>query len=164
MVVVDSSALIPLAKTGNLKLIMKTFKKVKTTTEIYKEVVEEGKGKTGTSEIKQAFEEWIETKEIKNNMVDEISKLEGIEKADASIILLAEHEKEILLSNDRALIQAARAMGVECYWLTTLLLKCTKEKHITKKEAKEILYSLVEEGMNLRSGVYAKILKEIDKL
>ncbi|MEE9151695.1 MAG: hypothetical protein V3U20_07690 [Thermoplasmata archaeon] len=39
--------------------------------------------------------------------------LEGIEPADASLIILAEEMEESLLSNDYVLITVARARGVE---------------------------------------------------
>lgn len=164
MVVVDSSALIPLARTGRLNLIRKAFEKAKTTREVYKETVEQGKGKQGTSELKTAFDTWLQIEKTDEEGAEEVSQLEGIEKADAGIILLAEKESEKLLANDRALIQVARSRNVNCYWLTTLLLKCIKEEIINKGEGKDILYELVKEGMNLQNRVYARILKEIEKL
>lgn len=97
------------------------------------------------------------------NEAKKISKLEGIEKQDASIILLAKEKQEILLSNDCALIIVARSKGIECWWLTTFLLHCLKKNLITKKQAKEILFELVESGMRLDNAVYSAILLEIEK-
>lgn len=162
MTILDSSALIPLARTGNLNLLNQ-LEQLKTTPEIRKEVLEQGKGKKGTSELKKLFEK-VEVKETNSKKAEEIVKLEGITKADASLTLLAEKEEEVLLSNDKALIQIARMKNIECYWLTTLILISVKKGILSKDEAKEILYNLVQEGMNLKNNVYTKIMREIDKM
>ena len=90
--------------------------------------------------------------------------MERIEKADASIILLAKERQDILLSNDFALIMVARSKGIECWWLTTFLLRCIEKKIITKNEAKQILFDLVQAGMRLSNDVYATILKEMEEM
>ena len=79
-------------------------------------------------------------------------------------LVLAEERKDILLSNDFALIMIARSKSVECWWLTTFILRCLGKKIITKKEAKQILFDLVESGMRLSNDVYAAILKEIENI
>ena len=143
------------------KNLKKFFKKIKITKDIDNEV---SVGKTGASEIEEACKEWIIlSKPTKIEEVNSISKLEGIEKADASIILLAKEENDLLLSNDYALIMTARAKGIKCWWLTTFILRCLNNKLITKKEAKQILLDLIEAGMRLDSIVYTAILEEIEK-
>lgn len=160
MVVVDSSVLIPLSRTGKLSLLKIFFKKIRITNDIYEEMKA---GSTGVSEIEKACKDWIFLNELKNlEKINDISRLEGIENADASIILLAEEKQDILLSNDFALIAIARSKGIECWWLTTFLLRCLERKIITKKEAKQALFDLVQEGMRLSNEVYSAILKEIE--
>ena len=163
MGVVDSSALIPLAKTGWLKLIRDNFNEIITTDYIYNETVVHGKGMEGTSEIKKAFDDWISIKNVNLIHCRELAEIEGITKADASLLILAEKRKDILLSNDRALILAGRAKNIECYWVTSLLLKSLKENIIDRNEAKDILFNLVDRGMNLRNSVFARLLNYIDK-
>jgi len=163
MVVVDSSGLIPLAKTGWLKLIRDNFNEIITTDHIYNETVVQGKGMEGTSEIKKAFDGWIEIEKVDIIYSKELADIEGIAVADASLLILAEKRKDILLSNDRALILAGRAKNIECYWITSLLLKSLKEGMINRNEAKDILFDLVDAGMNLRNSVFARLLKVIDK-
>ena len=161
--IVDSSALIPLSKIGRLNLI-KNLEDVKTTKKVKKETVKEGKGRRGTSKIKEALEEWIQTREIRESeRVKEISDLEGISRTDASLLLMAERNNKGLLTNDKALIRVAETRGITTLWVTTLILKHVKEGSITKEEAKELLYKLIETGMNLNSKVYSKILKKINK-
>lgn len=162
MAVVDSSILIPLSRIGQLFLLKKFFKKVKITQDVYEEIMA---GNIGVSEIERACKNWIHIIETENfDEITNISELEGIEKADASIILLAKEKRDILLSNDFAIIIIARSKGIECWWLTTFLLHCLKRKIITKKETKQILFDLVQAGMRLSNDVYAAILKEIEDL
>ena len=161
MAVVDSSVLIHLSRINKLSLLNTYFGKILTTQDIYDEV----KSGIGASEIEKASKIWIAIENPKNSdEINNISKLEDIEKADSSLIVLAEEKKEILLSNDYALILVARSKGIECWWLTTFILRCLKKKIITKKEAKQILLELIDSGMRLSNEVYSAILKEIDNL
>ena len=163
MVVLDSSALIPLAKIGWLNLIRKNFDEIVTTDHIYNETVVQGNGMEGTSGIKKAFDEWIRIENVDEIQSEELAEMEGITVADASLLILAGKRKDILLSNDRALVLAGRAKHIECYWVTSLLIKSLKEGIIDQKEAKEILFDLVDRGMNLRNSVFAKLLKVFEK-
>lgn len=161
MAAVDSSALIHLSRIGKLSLLKRFFGNIKITTDVYEEIKA---GTIGVSEIEKASKNWILIKDPKNyGEINEMSRLEGIEKADASLILLAQEKQDILLSNDFALIMTARSKGIECWWLTTFILRCLERKIIMKKEAKEILFDLIQAGMRLSNDVYTAILNEIDE-
>ncbi len=164
MVVVDSSVLIPLSKIAKLGLVRESFDEVLTIDEIYREVVEEGKGRKGTSKIKESFEEWIVVENFDLEKAEEIAELEGITTVDASLLLLAEKRDSILLTNDRALILVARSRNVDYYWLTTLVLKRVKEGDLGKNEALDLLDELIAAGMNLGPKVYSKLRKKIDEV
>ena len=160
MVVVDSSALIPLAWVGRLDLILTAFDDVRTTEAVRAEVLTEGK--RGTS----ALDKFLEEVAIHNTpeAAEEVASMEGVAVADASVILLAADAKEILLANDKALIEVARSHGVECWWVTTLLLSCTKAGDLTADAATNLLYDLVNEGMNLHPKVYSQVQKKLREL
>lgn len=160
MVVVDSSALIPLAWVGRLNLISATFDEIRATEDVQEEVLSEGK--RGTASLK-AFLEDVPICETPPE-AEEVALLEGIAVADASVILVADDGEEILLANDKGLIEVARSHGVECWWVTTLLLKCTKEGVLTSTEATDVLYDLVDEGMNLHPKVYSQVQKKLQEL
>ncbi|PSQ46332.1 hypothetical protein BRD19_12625 [Halobacteriales archaeon SW_7_65_23] len=160
MVVVDSSALIPLAWVGRLDLISTIFDDVRTTEAVQEEVLTEGK--RGTA----ALDEFLADVTVHDTpaTAEEVASMEGIAVADASVILLAEADEEILLANDKGLIEVARSHGVECWWVTTLLLSCTKDGNLTADEATDVLYDLVDEGMNLHPQVYAQVQKKLREL
>jgi len=82
----------------------------------------------------------------------------------SALIPLAADDEEILLANDKGLIEVARSHGVECWWVTTLLLTCTKKGTVTADEATDLLYDLVDEGMNLHPQVYAQVQKKLQEL
>jgi predicted nucleic acid-binding protein len=160
MVVVDSSALIPLAWIGRLDLVTTAFDDTRTTTDVRDEVLAEGK--RGTAAL-DAFLDDVAVHETPDS-ADDVASMEGLTVADASVILLAEADEETLLANDKGLIEVARSHGVECWWVTTLLLRCTAEGDVTADEATDVLYDLVTEGMNLHPKVYAQVQKKLREL
>jgi predicted nucleic acid-binding protein len=160
MVVVDSSALIPLAWVGRLDLISTTFDDVRTTEVVQEEVLTEGK--RGTA----ALDDFLADVDVHDTTVaaEEVASMEGIAVADASVILLAGTDEEILLASDKGLIEVARSHGIECWWVTTLLLGCTKEGGLSAEEATGVLYDLVDEGTNLHPKVYSRVQKKLREL
>jgi predicted nucleic acid-binding protein len=160
MAVVDSSALIPLAWVGRLDLISTAFAEIRTTEAVREEVLTEGK--RGTA----ALDEFLADVTVHDTPTrsEKIASMEGITVADASVILLTEGDEENLLANDKGLIEVARSHGVECWWVTTLLLRCAKEDDLTAVEATDVLYDLVDEGMNLHPKAYAQVQRKLRDL
>ncbi len=158
MVIVDSSVLIHFIRIGRLSLLKSFFKKIKITADIYEEIKA---GEVGIEEFERACREWISV--VKARESSEIKQYKILEKADISIILLAKDRKDILFSNDYAIIITARSEGVECLWPSSFILRCLEEKIITKGEARKILRDLINSGMWLRSDIYAAVLEEIEK-
>jgi len=100
MVVVDSSALIPLSWVGRLDLISAPCDEIRTTERVRDEVLTEGK--RGTAALKSFLTE-VTVCETPPEAAD-VASLEGIAVADASVILLADDGEELLLANDKALV------------------------------------------------------------
>lgn len=159
MVVVDSSALIPLARVGRLELIPTVFDEIRTTPDVRDEVLI--KGKRGTAALSDFFED-VAIREPPDDASD-VAVLEGITVADAGVVLLADAGETVVLANDKGLIEVARSHGVECWWVTTLLLKCTKKRELTGTEATEVLYDLVDAGMNMSPNVYAQVHRQLQE-
>ena len=162
MVVVDSAALIPLSHIGRLDLISATFEEIQTTAGVRREVLTEGK--RGTGPLKEFLNgDGIVIRETPP-VAENVASLEGIANVDAAVILLADGESGLLLANDKGLIEVARSHGVECWWVTTLLLHCTQDGGLTASEADDVLYELVNAGMNLHPKVYAQIQHKLQEL
>lgn len=160
VVVVDSSALIPLAWVGRLDLVSATFDEIRTTEGVREEVLTGGK--RGTAAL-DAFLADVTVRETPPDAED-VASLEGIAVPDAAVILVAADGGEILLANDKGLLEVARSHDVDCWWVTTLLLKCTNDGVVTSTEATDLLYDLVDEGMNLHPKVYTKVQQTLRDL
>jgi predicted nucleic acid-binding protein len=159
MVVVDSSALIPLARVGRLGLIDAAFEAVQTPEPVAEEVLVDGQ--PGTAAL-DSFFDGVSVVEMPSR-AEEVAQLEGIARADAAVVLCAADADARLLANDKALVDVARTHGVECWWVTTLLLHCTAADILSAAEATDVLYELVDEGMNLDPTVYARVQRELEK-
>lgn len=160
MVVVDSSALIPLAWVGRLDLLHDVFDDVRTTSSVEDEVVVEGKRGSG------ALDRFLDDVEIQPapDSAAAVASMEGIAETDAAVVLLAESIDTRLLANDRALIDVGRSHDVDCWWVTTLLLHCVKTDVLDADEATDVLYDLVDAGMNLSPQVYVRVQDRLESL
>lgn len=136
------------------------FDDIRTTEDVIQEVLVEGK--PGTAPL-ETFLNDIPVHETPPE-AEKVARLEGIAIADAGVIITATSVEDILLANDKALIEVARNHGVPCWWVTTVLLKAVKEDFITASEASDVLYDLVSEGMNLHPQVYSRLQRAISKL
>jgi predicted nucleic acid-binding protein len=160
MVVLDSSALIPLARIGGLDLLYGACDDFRTVDGVVSEVLVPGK--PGTAPL-ESFLADVEVHEAPDD-ASHVADLEGIAETDAAVVLLASKLDGYLLANDRALITVARSHGVECDWVTTLLLRCTALGLLGADEAKDVLYELVDTGMNLDPRAYVRVQDKLDDL
>lgn len=157
MVVVDSSALIPLAWVGRLDLITTNFEDIQTVDDVREEVLVDGK--RGTARLEDFLGRI--TIHPRPPEAEHVADLEGLSVTDAAVILQAEATGDRLLANDKALIAVAKSHEVESWWVTTLLLHSAKEGALSGDEAADVLYELVDEGMNLNPKVYAKLQRKL---
>lgn len=160
MVVLDSSALIPLVRVAALDLVYAAHDDLRTVDGVESEVLVQGK--PGTAAL-ESFLDDVEVHETPSD-ASHVAELEGLAETDAAVLLLASELDDRLLANDRGLIAVARSHGVECDWVTTLLLRCTARGVLGADEAKDVLYELVDSGMNLDPRVYVRVQKELDGL
>lgn len=160
MVVLDSSALIPLARAGCLDLVLAAYEDLRTVEGVQSEILVPGK--PGTAAL-ESFLSGVEVHETPND-AERVAEFEGVAETDAAVLLLASLLDDRLLANDRGPIVVARSHGVECDWATTLLLRCTSRGILSAAEAKDVLYELVNAGMNLDPKVYVRVQKELDQL
>lgn len=160
MVVADSSALIPLSWVSRLDLISATFDEIHTVEAVREEVLTGGR--RGTAALRDFLDDAVVQPTPSD--AEEVAELEGIAVADAAVLLVARAEGDILLANDKALIEVARSQGVDCWWVTTLLLEATRAGTLTASDSVDVLFSLVDEGMNLHPRVYARVQRALEEL
>ena len=120
IVVSDSTILIGLEKIGKSHLLREIFSKIFIPEEVFKEVVERGKGKPGSKVIKEAA--WIEVKPVKDRI--QVSFLLGsLEKGEAEVLVLArELEADLILLDEEKARKSAVIAGFEIMGLLGLFI------------------------------------------
>ncbi|MBW1690189.1 MAG: DUF3368 domain-containing protein [Deltaproteobacteria bacterium] len=120
IVVSDSTILIGLVKIGKLDLLKEIFSKVFIPEEVFKEVVERGKGKPGSEIIKEAA--WIEAKPVKDKI--QVAFLLGsLEKGEAEVLVLARELKaDLILLDEEKARKSAVIAGFEIMGLLGLFI------------------------------------------
>lgn len=162
MIAIDSSPLIHLSKIGRLDILENCS--LITTESVRGEVLVEGKA--GVSGLKEFFNQVEVVKLSKKdiNTASSIVKSEYVHQADAELLLLAKRKNCTLLTNDRALVVLTRCMGIKVWWVTSLILNLVKARRLSKEEGKYILDDLIMSEMRIETGVYIRILREIEMM
>lgn len=157
-VVVNSTVLIGLCQIGQLRLLESLFEEIYISLEVYSEVVEKGKGKIGSEEIKSA--QWIKRKKVKNSLA--VSMLMArLDPGEAETIILAiETEANILVLDEKEAREIAEEEGLTVIG-TAALLKRAKEKGLIE-DLKKSLDQLRASGFRLSDDVYEACLRNID--
>jgi predicted nucleic acid-binding protein len=160
LIAIDFSPLIHLSKIGRLDILENCS--LITTESVRREVIIEGKA--GASGLKEFFNQVEVVKLSKKNIDTALSivKSEYVHQADAELLLLAKRKNCTLLTNDRALVLLTRSMGIKVWWVTTLILNLVKAGKLSKEGGKYILNDLIMSDMRIETGVYIRILREIE--
>jgi len=120
IIVSDSTILIGLVKIEKLDLLKKIFSEIFIPGEVFKEVVERGKGKPGSTVIKEAA--WIKAKTVKDKI--QVAFLLGsLEKGEAEVLVLArELEADLMLLDEEKARKSAVIAGFEIMGLLGLFI------------------------------------------
>ena len=157
VVVSDSSPLIHLARIGRLGLLEKIFGEVVIPPAVYREVIEEGKGKPGWEELSTA--KWLRVMEIKKNQALKQSLLVYIDEGEAEAIALAnEIHADLLLLDEREARILAKKLGLRVTGTIGILLKA-KKKHLIKN-LKHELEKLKTTGFRISPNLEQEALKK----
>lgn len=156
MVVLDSSAVIPLARVGALRLIQQRWVHLVTTPTVRREVLEHGQ--PGTAALSRFFADVDVERPVGTA---EVADQTGVSEGDAAVTLLANGRDATLLGNDSALFALARSLGVEPYWVPSLVLDARTRGLLSADDAEALLLDLVDDGMGLRPRVYARLHRKI---
>ncbi|RLB31765.1 MAG: DUF3368 domain-containing protein [Deltaproteobacteria bacterium] len=152
IVVSDSTILIGLVKIGKLDLLKEIFSKVFIPEEVFKEVVERGKGKPGSEIIKEAA--WIEAKPVKDKI--QVAFLLGsLEKGEAEVLVLARELKaDLILLDEEKARKSAVIAGFEIMGLLGLFILAKNLGLIHE------VRPLVDELMIKKFRISDKLIKE----
>jgi len=152
IVVSDSTILIGLAKIGELNLLKKVFSKIYIPEEVFKEVVEKGRKKPGSEDIKTAS--WIKSKSVKDKI--QVAFLMGnLEKGEAEVLVLAKELKaDLVLVDEEKARKSAAIAGFDIMGLLGLLVLAKKLNLIDE------IRPLIDKLKSKKFRISDKIIKE----
>jgi|SRR3989344_1953509 len=162
--IIDSSALIIFAKINKLDILIKLYKKLKITKEIYKETVEDGiLINAPDARIIESFiqDKKIEIIELKEKYGEFFKKLLSIYsqlgKGEASVIALCLKENEKTLVMDESIARKiAKLYNLQPIGSLRILLEAYKNKIINEKELEKI----IEDMINNKYRIGAEVINE----
>jgi predicted nucleic acid-binding protein len=154
-IVCDSTALIGLAKIGNLELLEKIFGEIFVPNAVFVEVVDRGKGRPGTKEVQDA--RWIRKRTVKDNRTVEMLVAE-MGRGEAEVLVLGkELNADWLILDDERARNSAQSAEFHIIGLGGILLLAKQLGFIPA--VKPLLDQL--ESKNFRLGI--RVRKEILK-
>jgi len=156
ILVLDSSALITLARVGQLNLLHEIAETVLIPEAVYDEVVQTGHGRPGGAEVAQA--QWIIRRQVNDRAaVDRLRLQLGRGEAEA-IVLAQELRVDALVLDDATARRAAEAAGQKAVGLLGLLLY-SKERGLVES-VRPILDQIVTAGFFVDDVLYRTILRQ----
>ncbi len=158
-VICNASPLIALSSISQLELLEKIFKKVIIPEAVYKEVVEEGKGKTGAKEVEKYVGKWIELKKVKNS--NEVSILRNVlDYGEAEVIVLGQEIKaDLLVLDNKEPRLFAKHLGFKIIGTIGILI-LAYEKGFLENPIKEIL-KIKEKGFYISDKLIKEVIKQL---
>ena len=169
----DAGPLIWLGKCDLLHLLKKLYSEIVIPEAVYKEAVIRGleKGFEEAQEIKKANEErWIRVFKTSKQFTDNVESVEtrfDIELGEGereAIALAIEKGIPIFLTNDEDAHQVGKILGLEPRGVLYVLLRGVRDGYLNKKQAKESLRKMLEEGFWLSPTIIHNFHETIDRL
>lgn len=155
-VVADSSPIISCARAGKLYLIKDVYSNIIIPPAVYREIVIDGSGKPGYSELKNGISVWIEVKEPSDKgTVSILSRRFG--EGESEAIALAEELNLYLLIDEIKAMNEAKRRGVNI--LSTLIMLLEARKMGLISSVKSELDEFIASGFRCSVALYEEILK-----
>lgn len=167
----NTSPLIWLSKMGKLDLLRDLFDEILIPKEVYEEAVATGlqEGFSDALIIKEAVDQgWIKITMLDEKEVELCLEMTNhafeLHMGEAQAIALARRMgKETLLLIDESSARAfAEAWGLKVKGVIYVIMTSLRRGILDKKEAKEIMLTLVRKGFRIEPKLLARIIKEID--
>jgi len=154
-VVADSSPIISCARAGKLHLIKDVYSHIIIPPAVYREIVIDGSGKPGNSELEDSISVWVEVKEPSDKGVVSILKRRFGEGESEAIALAKELDFYLLVDEIRAMNEAKRR-GINI--LSTLIMLLEAKKMGLISSVKPELDELISSGFRCFAALYEEIL------
>ncbi|MFB6100024.1 MAG: DUF3368 domain-containing protein [Candidatus Nanohalobium sp.] len=160
MLVFDATPLIYLAKARKLEEVEELEGEKLVPEEVYREVVEEGRGEPDAERIEKAVEEGIF--EVVSAEIEGDSDF--LSDADLQVLKVAEERDAIAVMDEENGRNVADIRGIETRGTAFIVLRMQKRKVISEEEAKETVDSMIDEGWYCSTDLYKEIMKKVEEL
>jgi predicted nucleic acid-binding protein len=160
-VIVNATPLISLAILKRLDLLQQLFDEVIVPTAVYEEVVEQGAGRFGASEVAKA--NWLQI--VSPSVTATLEPLLlGLDEGEMQVLLLArEITPDCVLIDEKLGRRVARALGFSLKGTLGLLLTAVLIEQLTKEQALDALQTLLAHGIRIAPRWQAWFEKELNE-
>lgn len=155
ILVLDSSALITLARIGRLHLLRDLADEVIVPYAVYSEVVQRGVGRPGQTEIAQAS--WISRRRIRDRTTRVRLESELGHGESEAIVLAKELAADFVILDDARARQLAERQGLRVIGLLGLLVRAKEQGFVDA--VKPILDEMVTAGFYVAEAVYRNVIE-----
>ncbi len=154
-VVADSSPIISCARAGKLHLVKGVYSRIIIPPAVYREIVIDGFGKPGGSELKDSISVWVEIKEPGYKSLIAVLNRDLGEGESEAIALAKELDAYLLIDEIRAINEAKR---LEINVLSTLIMLLEAKKLSLVSSVKSELNEPIATGFRCSNALHEKIL------
>ena len=157
MIIVSySGPLIALSKLNLLFILQDLFGEIVIPAEVWKEVVERGKGKAGSEAIEKA--KWIKVQDVGDDLSVEVL-CRNIDRGEAEAIILAKRiNADILILDEKIAREIAMAVGLKVVGSLALIYEGIK-RGIVDQTLAEIIKKMRERNIWISDEVIEEITK-----
>jgi uncharacterized protein len=154
-VVCDASTLIALARIGQFETLERTGAQVVIPRAVYKEVVVQGEGKPGATEVSAAA--WIETREVTDHSIVARFRIVLDAGESGAIALAQEVDAALIILDDEEARDAALSEGLSVVGLPAFLVRAKAWGIV--REVRPLLDALKHQGFFISNELYQHVLR-----
>ena len=161
LVISDSSTLIHLAAIGRLGLLKEFYGRIIIPSAVWREVVEEGKGRAGAIEVEEARQAgWIEVVSCEDQPLLRLLKRD-LDEGEAEVIALAISRRAGLVLLDEAEARSiAELYGLRKTGVIGVLMRAKREGKVQSVQA-ELDRLRYQAGFWIDEGLYRQALRAV---
>jgi predicted nucleic acid-binding protein len=153
--VCDASTLIALARIGQFETLERTGAQVVIPRAVYKEVVVQGEGKPGATEVSAAA--WIETREVTDHSIVARFRIVLDAGESGAIALAQEVDAALIILDDEEARDAALSEGLSVVGLPAFLVRAKAWGIV--REVRPLLDALKHQGFFISDELYQHVLR-----
>lgn len=159
--VLDATPLIYLVRTGYYRFFPYLDVELFTTNEVLKELKLEDPGYVENEIIKKLLDEGVIQAMDSGR---KIRPIKGVHNGELSVISLAMEKEAIAVMDDKPARFYSKSLGLDTVYSTFFIFMGIKKRLISKKNARDYVDMMIEEGWRCDVESYKNLIKVIEEL